>query len=96
VVIGFRGFFRRGCGDWVWGVGAKICGFMVVVGCGLLLLYFVGVIESGFAYGNGFDVGLCCIAVVLVGLILGLSTVMVLGGSFGFDGGCGLWDAGNI
>ena len=64
--------------------------------CGLLLLYFVGVIGCGFAYGNGFDVGLCCIAVVLVGLILGLSMVMVLGGLFRFDGGCGLWDAGEI
>ena len=38
VVIGFRGFFQCGCGDWVWGVGAKICGFMVVVGDGLVLL----------------------------------------------------------
>jgi hypothetical protein len=92
VVIGFRGFFRRGCGDWVWvwGVGAKICGFMVVVGCGLLLLYFVG------AIGYGFDVGLCCIAAVPVGLILGLSTMMVLVGSFRFDGGYRLWDAGDI
>ena len=39
MLIGFRGFFRRGCGDWVWvwGVGAKICGFMVVVGDGFVL-----------------------------------------------------------
>jgi hypothetical protein len=49
-----------------------------------------------WVYGDGFDVGLCCIATVPVGLILGLSTVMVLVGSFGFDGGCGLWDAGDI
>ncbi len=70
---------------------------MVVVGCGLLLLlYFVGGIGCGFAYGAGFDVDLCCIAAVPVGLILGLPTVMVLVGSFGFDGGCGLWDAGDI
>ena len=62
---------------------------MVVVGCGLLLLYFVGAIGSGF-------MGLCCIVAMSVGLILGLSTVMVLVGSFGFDGGCGLWDAGDI
>ena len=48
VVIGFRGFFQCGCGDWVWGVGAKICGFMVVVVFGLLLLYFVGEIGFGF------------------------------------------------
>ena len=61
---------------------------MVVVGCGLLL-YFVGAIGSGF-------MGLCCIVAVSVDLILGLSTVMVLVGSFGFDGGCGLWDAGDI
>ena len=26
------------CGDWVWGVGAKICGFMVVVSDGFVLL----------------------------------------------------------
>ncbi len=69
---------------------------MVVMGCCLLLLYFVGAIGCGSAYGNGFDVGLCCIATVPVGLILGLSTVKVLVGLFGFDGGYGLWDAGDI
>ena len=78
--MGLRG---RSKNLWVYGC----CGlwFAVVVFC-----------WSNWVWVYGFDVGLCCIVAVPVGLILGLSTMMVLVGSFRFDGGCGLWDAGDI